>query len=188
MGMVAALWLCAAEPGLGAPPPPAPEPLKWGVTLALGPDALATWWPRIETVSGWSELELSYRALRWLRFGAHFGAAYSPPNRPTFPGHHGVFRALAGADVLMAIGAADLFAGVAAGVQHTNLLGDEDSPPHLGYSSPWGTGPALVARVGADFHISATLSMGGALAYEFFFLFADGYQSAELRWRLTILF
>lgn len=188
MGLLAALLLCAAEPGVGEAPPPAAEPPRWGVTLGLGLDALTFSFFRVEALSFWGELDFTCRVVRWLRLGVLLGGAYAPQNRPSFPGEHGVFRALAGADLVLPLRFGELFAGVAAGLQHTNLLGDEDFPAHPGYSSAWGTGLGLLVRVGGDFHVSERVSIGGVVAYELFAWIFDRYHSVELRWRLTFAF
>lgn len=187
LGILVALLVSAAESGAGQLPEARPELRKLGLSFAVGLDT--QWVPdgRFANVGFWGELDVSFRALRWLRLELLSGAAWSPENRPSFPGQHGTFRVLAGADLVGALRWGELFVGAAGGIQHTNLFGDEDYPSHPGYSTSWGSGPCLLARLGVDVRVLENFSIGGALAYSLF-VSIDTQHSGELRARFTFLF
>ena len=82
----------------------------------------------------------------------------------------------------------ELFVGAAGGVQHTNLIGDEDYTENPRYSTGWSTGPCLVARSGVEFRVRGNLSIGGGLAYGFFLRFLEVQHSGEVRVRAALVF
>ena len=192
MELLVALLLCAAESGAGelpAVPQPPAELRRFGVAAARGVDIQLTPGGRIDNVALWGELELSFRVLRWLRLELLTGAAWSPENRPSFPGQHGTLRALAGADFIFSeFRWGDLFVGAAGGIQHTNLFGDEDWTGNPRYSTGWSTGPCLLARSGVEFRVRGNLSIGGSLAYGFFLRDLEVQHSGEMRVRATLVF
>lgn len=187
MGLLAALLLCAVDPGAGQSPEPRPQSPQIGLAAELGLDT--QWLPsgRIDNVAFWGELEFGFRPLPWLRLDVIAGAAWSPENRPSYPGQHGTFRVLTGLDFISPFRWGDLFLGVAGGIQHTNLFGDEDYPAHAGYSTPWSSGLCLLGRAGVDFRVLKNFSVGGELAYSLFLRLSDAQHSAEVRARFTIL-
>ena len=192
MGFLVAVLICAAESGPGelpALPLPPAELRRVGVAAGLGVDTQWTPGGRIANAALWGELEFSFRVLRWLRLELLTGAAWSGENRPSFPGQHGTLRALAGVDFIIGdFRWGELFVGAAGGVQHTNLIGDEDYTENPRYSTGWSTGPCLVARSGVEFRVRGNLSIGGGLAYGFFLRDLEVQHSGEVRVRAALVF
>jgi hypothetical protein len=192
MGLLIAILLSApdAAEGTGMVPEARAPEHRFGITLGLGVDAQ----PQggglfIANTAAWGDLDLSFRPLRWLRLNLVTGGGYSPPVGEVYPGHHGLFRVLAGADFLLELRWGDLFAGAAGGLEHTNLLYDEVFSVGPGYSTGWVTGGCLLVRAGIEFRLHERIRLGGEVAYS---LFAGGYvevrQALELHARVSYLF
>lgn len=189
MGMLLALLL-TADPSVGSGvSPEAPSPARrFALAAGLGIDAqlqVGGLW--IANVAAWADLEFTFRVLRWLRLGLISGAAWSPDNRPSYPGQHGLFRVMAGADALLALRWGEFFVGAAGGIQHTNLYYDDvwSAPP--GYSTSWHPGPAFLVRAGAEFRTRELFSLGFTVAYGFFrALSVEQRHSVEVHGRISV--
>lgn len=202
MGLLLALLLSTADPsagiGAGHEVSLAARPSLFALTAGVGGDVgleasgLAGVAPfHVQNGSLWGDLEFSVRPLRWLRFEALAGAAWAPPIQASFPGQHGLFRALLGADFLLPERWGDLFLGVAGGVQYMNLFGDDDiHGVGASYMTAWHSGFVLLVRSGVDLRVREHLTVGGALAYGFFHQPDHSVErhSLELHARVSFLF
>lgn len=193
MAPLVALLLSAADlaAGTGAVPEAAAAPpmSMFALTVGLGGD-VGVYVAGLQNGSLGGDLEFSVRPLRWLRFEVLSGAAWAPP-WASYPGQHGIFRALGGADLLAPWRGGDLFVGLAGGVQHMNLFVDEDV---LGvgasYMTGWATGFCFMARSGAEFRVHEHLTVGAVLAYSFFHQpnFGENRHAVELHARVSFVF
>ena len=195
--LVALLVLAAQPPPLTVPGPDSASAVqRWQVTLGLGAGAEWNRWAHFVDTTFGGDLELGFRPVPWLRLAFLAGAAWAPPDRPTYPGNHGLFRVMGGLDAVAPLSWCDLFLGVVGGVQHTNLFFDDYDPSRPpperivpGYTTSYRSGPSLLVRGGLEAHLLRSVTMGGDVACGYFGAGAgDDLYSFELRFRVGFLF
>lgn len=116
-----------------------------------------------------SSIEVDVLVWRWIRVGALLAAGYLPEHyRQFYPGDHGVFRLLAGADFLIPLSWGSLFAGLLVGPGFSNWTFDGSHVgqyPPASYDTAFGWVLAARARAGVEGVVLQRLVVGGGVAY-----------------------